>query len=209
VATVEEDEAIEAMRRGDIGGLETVVRLHQTRALRMALALTGNRAAAEDVVSDAFVLAFERIAKLKPGRPFEPWLRGIVRHLIRRSHRASARLVTGEAADATFATLRTPPASDPAEVVENTERRQALLAALSQIPLAQREVLVLRYYLDLDVKAVADELKLNLNTVKSHSRRGLHQLRVALGSRELISELFSVQMLLAGPRQTFSRRVEL
>ena len=68
---MEEEEAIEAMRRGDIQGLETVVRLHQTRALRMALALTGNQTA-EDVVADAFVTAFRSISKLKLAARFSP-----------------------------------------------------------------------------------------------------------------------------------------
>jgi len=164
-ATEEEEEAIEAMRSGDIRGLETVVRLHQTRALRMALALTGNQATAEDVVSDAFVIAYEQIANLGPGRSFEPWFRGIVRNLARRIHRTSARLVAGPEVDALIAGRPAGPASsDPAESVENAELRRALLVALNELSYAQRHALVLRYFCDLDVKAVAEYLGLPLNS---------------------------------------------
>lgn len=184
--TAAEEEAIEAMRRGDVRGLETVVLLHQTRALRMALALTGNQATAEDVVSDAFVSAFERIANLKPCHPFEPWFRGIVRNLVRRRHRASTRFVAGPEGDALVASYAAPLSADPVEIVQWIGMRNALLDALNELPPAQREVLILRYVFGLSEKEVAAKLGLSLNTVKSHLHRGRARLRPALESQGFV-----------------------
>ena len=72
---MEERQAIERMRRGDIGGLELLVRQYQVRALRAAYLVTHDVALAEDVVQTAFVKAYERIKQFDPERPFGPWQR--------------------------------------------------------------------------------------------------------------------------------------
>jgi len=46
-------------------------------------------------------------------------------------------------------------------------------AALSEIPMEQRAVLVLRFYLDWDIERVAESLRIPAGTVKSRQRRGL------------------------------------
>ena len=52
---MDEAEAIERLRRGDIAGLELLVRRYQTTALRAAQLVTRDRALAEDVVQAAFI----------------------------------------------------------------------------------------------------------------------------------------------------------
>ena len=66
--------AVDVLRRGDIAGLEILVRLHQVRAVRAAYLVTRDRALAEEVVQEAFVRAYDRIDQFDPGRPFAPWL---------------------------------------------------------------------------------------------------------------------------------------
>jgi RNA polymerase sigma-70 factor (sigma-E family) len=55
-----------------------------------------------------------------------------------------------------------------------------VLTALRTLPDRQREVLVLRYYLDLSEAAIADTLGISRGAVKSHASRGLAALRTAL-----------------------------
>ena len=54
------------------------------------------------------------------------------------------------------------------------------MTALRTLPDRQREVLVLRYYLDLSEAAIADTLGISRGAVKSHASRGLAALRTAL-----------------------------
>jgi DNA-directed RNA polymerase specialized sigma24 family protein len=68
-----EAEAIAALQSGDSQGLETLVRLHQLRAMRIAFGVTWQREAAEDAVAEAFVKVYQRIGQLDPVRPFSPW----------------------------------------------------------------------------------------------------------------------------------------
>jgi RNA polymerase sigma factor (sigma-70 family) len=66
------------------------------------------------------------------------------------------------------------------------DQRIALRAALAQLPDPQRQALILRYYADLPVDAVAAALGCPPGTVKTHTRRALEALRhVGLGDDEL------------------------
>ena len=55
-----------------------------------------------------------------------------------------------------------------------------VLAALRSLPLRQREVLVLRYYVDLAEADIADAMGISRGAVKSHASRGMAALRTAL-----------------------------
>ena len=59
-----------------------------------------------------------------------------------------------------------------------------MLSALAELPTRQREVLVLRYYLDLDEAGIASELGISRGAVKSHASRGAATLRRRLTPEE-------------------------
>ena len=59
-----------------------------------------------------------------------------------------------------------------------------LLHALMTLPVRQRQVVVLRFFDDLSVEAVADLMGCSTGTVKSQSARGLTKLREALQAPE-------------------------
>jgi RNA polymerase sigma factor (sigma-70 family) len=63
----------------------------------------------------------------------------------------------------------------------DVERRGTLLDALRGLPRRQREVLALRYYLDLSEAEIADVLGISRGAVKSHASRGAAALRAVLG----------------------------
>jgi RNA polymerase sigma-70 factor, ECF subfamily len=71
---------------------------------------------------------------------------------------------------------------DPIEAIEIGERRQQVLAALSQIPPAQRQVIDLAYYQGLTHTEIAAVTGLSLGTVKTRLRLGLSKLKVAFGA---------------------------
>ena len=69
---MEEQRAIQRLKRGDLGGLEVLVGHHQVRAVRTAYLIVRERALAEDVVQGAFVKAYEKINRFDETRPFGP-----------------------------------------------------------------------------------------------------------------------------------------
>ena len=70
------------------------------------------------------------------------------------------------------------------ESVLRTERRSTVLDALAELPARQREVLVLRYYLDLSEADIATTLGISRGAVKSHASRGAAALRTRLSLEE-------------------------
>src|SRR5215213_8861654 len=76
---VDERNAIAQLKRGDIRGLDTLMRIYQVRALRAAVVVTRDLPLAEDIVQSAFIRAYERIGQFDDTRPFGPWfLRSVV-----------------------------------------------------------------------------------------------------------------------------------
>ena len=59
-------------------------------------------------------------------------------------------------------------------------RRRAVIDALARLPRRQREVLALRYYLDLSEREIAETLRISQGAVKSHASRGAAALRRSL-----------------------------
>jgi RNA polymerase sigma-70 factor (ECF subfamily) len=187
---VEEQEAIARMKRGDIGGLEALVRRYQVRAVRAAHLIVRDRETAEDIVQSAFLRAYERIGQFDARRPFGPWfLRSVVNDAIKAAARRQREVpleADSEGGEASLIDLLADPNPGPADLVEAAETRQAVLAALDRLPPAQRAAIVLRYYLGLSEAEMADELACPPGTVKWRlhaARRRLQTLLHPLWSR--------------------------
>src|SRR5262245_64242796 len=76
---MQEREAVARLQQGDIGGLETLVRMHQGAAVNAAFVVCRDQALAEDLTQAAFVRAYERIGQFDAARPFGPWfIRSVV-----------------------------------------------------------------------------------------------------------------------------------
>jgi RNA polymerase sigma-70 factor (sigma-E family) len=136
--------------------------------LRVAVLLTGDWHAAEDLVQASLVKLYRAWPKLRPGGDPDAYLRRIMVNTRRSWWRARWR--------------REMPAGElPEIVIADFADGQALAAqvrqALQALPRQQRAVLVLRYYADLPEAEVADLLGCSPGTVKTHAHRGLRTLR--------------------------------
>ncbi|MBF4769326.1 RNA polymerase sigma factor [Nocardioides agariphilus] len=150
---------------------------HAPIAVRTA-ALLGAGADAEDVVQEAFVKAYAALGGLRPGAPFRPWFLRIVANETRNLHRSAGRRRARErkAWDQAEPLLRAAP-GDPAQSVAEQERRTALVERLGALSADQRQVVILRYLLDLDEAETAAALGWPRGTVKSRLHRALRRLR--------------------------------
>ena len=143
---MDEREAVGRLKRGDVGGLEVLVKAHQTRALRAAYLIVRDRPLAEDVVQGAFVRAYERIGRFDEGRPFGPWfIKVVVNDAIKAASRREKTAFFRDDEDP-LARLADP-TTGPYELAEEAEERRRVWAALEKLPPAQRAAVVQRYYL--------------------------------------------------------------
>ncbi|MFD0898886.1 RNA polymerase sigma factor [Actinomadura sediminis] len=131
----------------------------------------------EDVAQDAFARYYRKRRRLRDGGAARAYLRSTVINLTRNRHRhlRLARLrLAAHRRDA-------PAVDEPADAgVLARERHRELLAALAALPDRQREVLVLRYWLDLSERDIAEAMRISVGTVKSHAHRGVAALQRAL-----------------------------
>lgn len=146
-----ERRAIGQIKRGNIKGLEALVRAYQVQAIRTAYLITRDRAMAEDVVQTAFLRSAERIDQFDANRPFGPWfLRIVVNDAIKAASRSTQFVsLEGEAGEEgiVLADLLVDPNPGPGDRVEAMDIQQAIRAALSHLSPEQRGAIVQRYYL--------------------------------------------------------------
>jgi RNA polymerase sigma-70 factor (ECF subfamily) len=177
---MEEQKAIARLKKGDIGGLEVLVTRYQVQAVRAAYLITRDRALAEDVVQAAFLRVYERIGQFDARRPFAPWfLRSVVNDAVKMAVRRE-REVQLEDDESGSGEGWPDPAPDPLSLIAAAETREAVWAALSGLPPAQRAAIVLRYYLDLGESDMAEHLAAPTGTVKWRLHAARQRLRVLL-----------------------------
>jgi RNA polymerase sigma-70 factor (sigma-E family) len=156
--------------------LELLYAAHWRQLVRLAVLLVHDQGTAEEIVQDCFVSVHARWGRLHDPDKALAYLRQSVVNRSRSHLRHLA--VVRRHAD------REPPLEPAAgadHAVHDLARRATVLAALRRLPRRQREVLALRYYLDLSEAEIADTLGISRGAVKSHASRGVAALRAELG----------------------------
>jgi RNA polymerase sigma-70 factor (sigma-E family) len=149
---------------------------HWRQLVRLSVLLVRDVATAEEVVQDAFIAVHDRWSRLRDTDKALAYLRQAV---VNRS-RSALRHRTVVARHAARETVPNHAAPADAPVLASA-RRAAVLDAMKALPERQREVLALRYYLDLSEAEIADALGISRGAVKSHASRGSATLRSLLG----------------------------
>lgn len=163
-----------------------IERLYDTHAAALyafALSLTRDETETRDLLQEVFVKVARRPALLHGVRDERGFLLRLVHNAAidvfrRRQHRlAATERLAGE----------TPQVFLPAESPDEAAFRDALAAALGDLPPEQREVLHLKLWEGLTFEGIAETLGIPLNTAASRYRYGLDKLRKRL--RPLYEEL--------------------
>ncbi len=152
--------------------LEQLYDEHYVRLVRLSVLLLGDVGRAEEVVQDSFVALYRRMSRSSDDvvanapaylrQTVVNRSRSVLRHL---------KVVSQHPTDA--------PAAGPGADDEllHGVRRRLVIDALARLPRRQREVLVLRHYLDLSEREIAETLRISTGAVKSHASRGAAALR--------------------------------
>ncbi|MET0864116.1 MAG: SigE family RNA polymerase sigma factor [Nakamurella sp.] len=143
---------------------------------RYAYVLTGDPAAAQDLVQIALLKAYRRWGRISQVAHPAAYLRKVVTNSYLDQRRRPAEYPSADIPDS----LAEDPAGDPLHrVVAADEVRRALTVLSPQ----QRAVIVLRHFAGLDDAAIAEELECSQGTVRTHASRGLQRMRAALAGR--------------------------
>ena len=173
-----EQQLIAQARRGDIQAFEAVLGPSITSAHKYAFAFLHDTSLAEDAVQEACVRAWRKLGNLRVGTSFQPWFLGIV-----------ARQCRDQMRGRWWQMIRMPhPETLRSDLPEDAALRRALLReALGELTERERQVLILRLYLDLPWTDVACVAGLTEAGARTRYYRALERLRFTRGSQEVLT----------------------
>jgi RNA polymerase sigma-70 factor (ECF subfamily) len=144
-----------------------------------AMALSGNRAEAEDLVQETCLRALRAVDRLPTHGSVKAWLFTILRHIwlnqVRRQRTASA--VLDLDSDGNGANERADAAQDALTRYVKRFEREQVQAAIRKLPLEFHEMIILREYEELSYQEIAELLNCPLGTVMSRLSRARSKLR--------------------------------
>jgi RNA polymerase sigma-70 factor (ECF subfamily) len=149
------------------------------RVYGLALRISRNEAAAEEIAEDVYLQVWKNAAtySAERGHPLA-WMMVITRSraldYLRRADPAESHPEPETLADYAEAD------NDPRDLLESLQDNTALHAAIARLPALQRQLLALAFFQGLSHSEIASHAQLPLGTVKTHLRRALQSLRAVL-----------------------------
>ena len=183
-----EAQAIQRLKKGDIGGMEELVVLHQAKALRTACLITRDKEAAKDAVQETFLRLYQRIRFFDETRPLEPYLlRSVVHTAINMAEKCSKEVeLDDDIAPAEVESLINR-ATSTEDQVEYLQLKQEIINGISKLDPRERAVIVERYYLELSEKEMAEMHDVAPGTVKWLLNVARKKLRTFMGLESELS----------------------
>jgi RNA polymerase sigma-70 factor (ECF subfamily) len=142
--------------------------------LRLAFSMLRNRAEAEDATQEAITRAWRGLHKLRDRSLVRPWFLAIVANSCRNVRRTNW-----------FSTVRLPELATPGRLVEPDVEKIDVERALGRLAMSERQVLFMRFYLDLSVEEVAVALGISPTAAKGRIYRACKRLRPDLAEEDL------------------------
>lgn len=160
---------VEKSKKGDVNAFGELYELYSVDMFRFACYYTGDKSLAEDCVSEAVLIAFRKIGKLKNVSSFKSWMFRILRNCCVEAFRKKSRELPDEDSDSSIHSFD-----------KNSDDKLSLQNALMKLSEDEREVIILYYYNGYTSKEISLMLTMNENTVRSKISRGTEKLKKEL-----------------------------
>jgi RNA polymerase sigma-70 factor (ECF subfamily) len=182
------DEALmEAYQGGDVRAFEELLTRHRKPVMNFLYRQVGSETLAEDLLQEVFLRIIQGGPTYKAQAKFTTWLYTIARNLCvdnsrRAKHRRAKSLdqPVGEEGKSTMGDLVADKGPAPDRQAIGRQLQGRIAEAIDHLPEDQREVFLMREYLDLPFKEIAEIVGCPENTVKSRMRYALERLREEL-----------------------------
>ena len=185
---INEAQAIEAAKTGNLAAFNQLVMLHQGVAYNVAYRIVGDGDAAADA-TQAFIKAFRSLEQYQGGA-FKSWLLRIVTNTcydqLRYQKRRPSEGLETEDTEAEYQPHLIDPTEQPEETASRHELTDMLQMAINALPPEQRSVVILSDVEGFSYQEIADIAEVSLGTVKSRLNRARAKLRDLLLAQELL-----------------------
>ena len=168
----------------DTGGVEEWMRLYRGRVFRYVLFATRDEDVAESLTQDCFLRAHAARTSFRGECAMSTWLMRIAVNLVR-DHQRSMKLRFWKRAamlDASEMSERLPDSRTSSEHrLIAQERVASVWRAVETLSERQRSIFLLRFVEELELPEIAEAMRMNVNTVKSHLYRALSVVKQQVG----------------------------
>jgi len=176
------------VQEGDARAFEVIFDRHSDVAFSLAYRMCGRRTIAEDVVQDAFLSLWRSGARYDRTRgSVRSWVLGVVHNRAIDFFRRES-VHTGKDVSDEEAVQRLASGESTEREVQRRDDAAQVRAALSELPVEQRQVIQLAYYGGFSHTEISSMLDLPAGTVKGRMRLGLTKLRVSLSDPKEVVE---------------------
>ncbi len=180
---------IQEFLNGEQSSIEVLINRYKNKIFTYILLYVKHESLAEDIFQDTFIKV---IKSLKAGKYqekgiFVSWVMRIAHNLIIDHFRKAKHLRTYSSDDSDIDILNSKRfAEDNVEdEMVNTQIRDDIRELLNLLPNDQREVIVLRHYMNLSFKEIADHTDVSINTALGRMRYALINLRKLIKEKNL------------------------
>ena len=188
-----DDELMAAFIVGDAAAMEALYLRYRQSVYSWLLRMTGDAAEAEDIYQDVWLKVIRHAADYRSGS-FRAWLWQIVRNKATdRMRKMSPSLILdspisaeGEGEETIVDQLSDDRAADALMQIEEVERQRVVCEAIEALPMAQREVVLLRINGELSFKEIADMLAAPMGTVLARMHKAVKSLKDTLAKKGIL-----------------------
>lgn len=178
-----DEEAIQHLKKGELHGMDALVLKYQDKAIRTATLITRDGETAKDAVQETFLRIFQRIRSFDGSRPFEPYLlRSVVNTAINMAEKQRREIPLSDGNYLIDIDGLISKASSTENQVEFAQLKEQIFQALGQLPPRERAVIVERYYLGMSEKDMAGLHEIAPGTVKWLLNAARKRMRTFIGT---------------------------
>jgi len=166
-------------KRGNPDALRRIYEKYKNDLLALAIALSIDRATAEDVLHDVFVSFAQYAEKLHLRRSLKSYLSSCIANRVRNlSREKSQRTMQLNQAETIGSDC-----DGPERLAITAEQSERIEKAMAELPYQQKEVIILHLQSGMRFKAIAESQDVSINTIQSRYRYGLDKLRELLNGK--------------------------
>jgi RNA polymerase sigma-70 factor (ECF subfamily) len=163
-------------KRGSPDALRRIYEKYKDDLLALAIALSNDRAAAEDVLHDVFVSFAQYAEKLRLRSSLKSYLSSCIANRVRNLKRDKPQ----KTVQLNRAEGLSKDCDKPDRLAMSAELFRRIEQAMARLPYDQREVIILHLQSGMRFRAIADSQGVSINTIQSRYRYGLDKLRSLL-----------------------------
>lgn len=185
---LQDQELVDLYIAGNEPCLEILIARHKKRVFSYVMMVVRDRHLAEDIFQDTFIKVIQTLKRgaYNDEGKFLPWVLRIAHNLVIDHFRRQKRMPVvdgGEEFDI-FSVISMRQGNIEDRLVKK-QVRSDLRDAIVRLPQEQREVLIMRHYMDMSFKEIADSTNVSINTALGRMRYALINLRKSMEKKNI------------------------